>query len=148
MAKFKKYARIVLKIVVGYFAIGYAVAYLFCNHGLPPHVVGLPHSDLTIKFFQRMPRTVDARKLDGIPIMVMISKNHPYTCQWGCGCAPKPVSSYGHWQVSMMQVKSYLPFYLPYIAGSYNNTIWRVGCRWDDIDNYFIPLSFAWHRLK
>lgn len=62
---------------------------------------------------------------------------------------PKPVPEPGTWQISVVRLKRRLPFFLPYLAYTAKNKMhFRIGCRWDDVDHYYVFPSIALKKVR
>ncbi|GEM_PF-3364971 len=132
-----------------YLFASYAIAYIWGgSHALPSTLQDKTHTDFTISFMQWVPRAWTARTLVEAPFMILGSKDHPTALGKNGTRGPKPVSREGEWQISVVQVKQGLPFYLPYVAFGACGYHWRIGTRWDDVDHYYIVFSVARRKLQ
>lgn len=63
---------------------------------------------------------------------------------------PKPVPEPGTWQLSGKRLHRKFPIYLPtYVAFTTKNKMhFRMGCRWDDVDNYYVFPSIALKKVR
>lgn len=62
---------------------------------------------------------------------------------------PKPVPEPGTWQISVVRLKHRIPLFLPYAAYTTKNRVHvRLGCRWDDVDHYYVFPSIAVKKVR
>lgn len=126
---------------------------------LPERIrVGI-HTDYTIAVTQRIPRNVTSFCLCDVaaPQALISSNGTVFVCPFKPGStnvrtysegSPMPIPVPGEWHVAVMKIREDIPWYVPYVTFTTNQG-WhfRLGIRWDDVDNYYVFPSAAWHRL-
>lgn len=148
----KKCSWKILVVITSYLIFIYATA-LFSNPpligkgALPPHLQNKKHIDYTLPGTKWIPWGWSSWHLVEPPWQYLgnqIQEAKTIDGQFG----PSPIPEAGSWQFSLVQMKKDWPLLLPYFAFT-TKSGWhfRLGCRWDDVDHYYVFPSFAWHKI-
>lgn len=124
--------------VLGGYGCGWFLG-LVGKEALPPHLKSLKHDDWFV--LKNVPRGLTAGRFVEPPRM-MLGNQHGVLCRNG-RFGPKPIPANGEYQLSLVQVRAGWPFYLPYFAITIHRCHFRIGCRWDDVDHYYVIPSFV-----
>lgn len=152
-AKFKNLSGIIFSIFTLYMILIYAVALapqekLLGKRCLPDKLKERLHDDYYLPDTTWIPFYATSWCLVEPPILLIgnqKSKSQLKNGQEG----PKPIPMPGEWQISIVQIKKKLPLILPYAAfTTKSNLHFRIGCRWDDIDHYYVFPSISVKRLS
>lgn len=104
------------------------------NSALPKNLKGKLHWDWPWPF-SKIPRAWTAFKW-GVPKKIWGNQNETRKSKEGEG--PAPIGEKGSWQVSRFpdspSALKFLPLYLAFTTKTGRH--FRVGARWDDVDNY------------
>ncbi len=129
--------------VVVYFATAFVLALTgYGRDCLPVWLKGQKHID-RIPGLSWMSRNSTARALVEPPFMIMGSKGQLLGCGKNGKPGPKPIPKAGQWQLCAVQVEEGSWFFLPYFAITTRFVHFRIGTRWDDVDNYYTLDSVA-----
>ncbi len=116
---------------------------LIGNHCLPDQLKGKLHEDFFFPSIRWIPRAATAFCFAEPPIKLLGNQNYWEDAKNG-ELGPKPIPPPGQWQLTVVQVKKGWPLYIPYFAlTTKKGTHFRIGCRWDDADNYYVLPSIG-----
>jgi hypothetical protein len=136
-------------VVVGYFLIGCILLPFERAESrtcLPSKLQDQPHGDY-LPGLRWIPRSATSWCMVQPPKMVMGSQTNDCVRKGLRG--PEAIPARGQWQLSFVQVRERLPFFLPYFAiTTKNGWHWRIGCRWDQSDGYYSFPSGAIKKLR
>lgn len=115
---------------------------------LPPHIKNKKHTDYTLPGTKWIPFWATSWCFVEPPIMLLGNqKQRSVAANGQLGSSPIPEP--GTWQLSMVQLKKQWVFTLPYFALTTKTGFhFRIGCRWDNVDHYFVFPSIAARHLK
>lgn len=137
-----------LVVAVNFFAV--AAAYVFViyamallpgekligGHCLPNHLKNKLHADYLVA--RKIPFSATAACFVEPPVQVLGSQNFWAESKSGI-VGPKPIPPRGEWQLSLIREKKNWPVFIPYFAiTGKDGWHFRIGCRWDDIDHYYV----------
>ncbi|MBI4160745.1 MAG: hypothetical protein HY506_02445 [Candidatus Yanofskybacteria bacterium] len=131
-----------------YLATCLAAAILFARRDgkacLPiPIQKGKLHQDYYFEFLRWIPFAWTSWCFEEPPILIAGNQNYWEKLPGG-SAGPKPLPRPGEWQLSIIQIKRGWPLFFPYFSFTTQDGLhFRIGCRWDDIDSYFVLPSFA-----
>ncbi len=115
---------------------------------LPDYLKTKKHNDYTFLFrpLRFLPFAATSFCFEEPPIMILGNQKSFEFSRNKSLKGPKPVPKAGEYQLSVIQVKKNLPLFLPYFAITFKNNLhFRIGCRWDDVDHYYVFPSIALH---
>jgi len=134
-----------------YFFFAYITA---SKHGLiggsciPDHIRDKYHDDYYFKFMHIIPRKYTFGCFTEPPVMLFGNQNY-WSLAKNDFVGPRPIPRPGEWQFSviLIEIKN-MKLYLPYFAFT-TSSGWhaRIGCKWDDVDGYFVFFSIAFKRI-
>jgi hypothetical protein len=108
---------------------------------VPLHLKDAPHGDYL--FFKSIPVSWSSFRFSEPP-KLLIGNNLLFHKGRDGGYGPAPIPQKGGWQIAVIQEKTGWPIFLPYFAittgGGWH---FRIGCRWDDVDHYYVFPSIA-----
>ncbi len=138
--KLKKIVKIGSLIFGFYFILLYILALCLGILGpncLPAHLKNKDHSDYSFPGTQKIPRYATSWCLVEPPLMLLGNQKNSL-----------PLPEKGSWQFSIVIIKKNWPFVLPYFALTTKTGLhFRIGCRWDNIDHYYVFPSIALRYL-
>ncbi|MDO8495398.1 MAG: hypothetical protein Q7S32_02625 [bacterium] len=149
----KRFFRLVFYLTVSYLAVVYLFAILSCpsligQDSLPAHLKLKKHGDYTMPGTKWIPFSVTAWSIVEPPIMLLGNQTQKATSLQN-QTGPSPIPEPGTWQLSAIQLKKSWPLFLPYFAlTTKSGWHFRISCRWDDIDHYYVFPSLSARYLK
>ena len=113
------------------------------NRCLPEWLRGKTHDDYYLTWTRWIPRSATSWCIKAPPIQLLGNQEGEALAADGT-IGPKPIPRPGEWQLSIVQIKKGWPFFLPYFAWTTEQgTHFRLGARWDDVDQYYTFPSIA-----
>jgi hypothetical protein len=139
--KFLKWTFVLLVLI--YFLAGFILAMLD-ETCLPKHLEYTTRTDYYFRIVRWIPRNTTSRCLVEPPQMIFGSKDHRRSKSGRGIVGPSPIGERGQWQMSAVQVRKGWPFYFFYFAATTEAGMhYRIGVRWDDVDDHYIIFSIA-----
>jgi len=146
--KKRKVLKLIIGVILGYLVLIYLLALLpsekLVGRGcLPEHLKERLHDDYDIPGTKWIPFAATSFCFVEPPIQILGNQDFNYP-GLNNKMGPKPIPLPGQWQFTIVQEKKGWPLYLPYFAFTTKGGIhFRIGARWDDIDNYYVFPSFG-----
>jgi len=135
-------------ITVCYFVLAYLLAVVSVSDcGIPESILKGVHTDYRFAILQSVPRSFTSYCLAGPPILLMGNQDNWAKHKNG-EFGPKAIPKGGEWQLSFVRWRTGWPVFLPYFAFNHFGWHFRVGTRWDDVDQYYTVPTLAFKRSQ